>query len=215
MYMSKLCLNPVAMAGAGIYDTHRALWKVFGRDPDQGRDFLYRTLEGWNVLAVSAEPPLESPLLRKKEVKPYDPKLRVGERVLLSLRVNPVRKRRDEQGRQVRVDVVQNERRRLLAEGALPEALPNRVELAEGVGLEWLARRQESLGLELDEGTFMAESYAREEFRKPDGRPVVLGRLDLRVFARVTDPEQLREALFRGVGCAKGFGFGLPLVRRA
>lgn len=214
MYMSKLSFDPVRITRQGVYDAHQALWTVFSDDPDRRRDFLYRQMDERTFLTVSDREPLRRDLLSRCEVKRYEPRLKEGERVYFSLRFNPVVKRRDAQRRQVRVDLVQDRRRRLAAEGVLPDALPPWHALAESAAGEWLANRRETLGLEV--GDVLVEAYCTEKFAKRRGeRPVSLARIDAGGFARVTDAARLTESLRNGVGCAKGFGFGLLLVRRA
>lgn len=217
MYMSRLEFDRAALARRSLYEAHRALWDVFSDGPDRKRDFLYRELDPGVFLTVSRrEPPAAWNGLNRLDVKPYAPRLRAGERVLFSLRANPVRKTRDEAGRQVRHDIVQDLRTRLMAGGALKEDLPPRLDLAERAAADWLAARGESLGLAPEKGTVLVEAYENQRFRKTrDGREVVVSMLDMRGFAAVADPEALRRALFEGVGPAKAYGCGLLLVRRA
>ena len=216
MYMSKLVFDRVALARRGVYEAHQALWEVFSDGPKRKRDFLYRETDPGVFLTVSSREPGPRPQLVAVDTKPYAPRLRAGERVLFSLRVNPVRKTRDEHGRQVRHDIVQDVRKRLMAEGAVGKALPTRLELAERTAGAWLAARRDALGLEVDADTLMVEAYDNQRFRKERGGPmVVVSTLDLRGFATVADPEALRGALFKGIGPAKAFGCGLLLVRRA
>lgn len=214
MYMSRITLDARRLARNQVYEAHQALWKLFSDNPDRQRDFLYRSLDATTFLTVSAREPEQLDFVRRLDIKPYAPKLATGDRVLFSLRFNPVVKRR-QNNRQIRVDMVQDERKRLLNQGLPGRKLPTRAEIAQGVAREWLAKRQKSLGLRL-ENVIMAESYDQQRFSKKDnaGR-VVLSRIDARGFAKVSDPDALCHALFSGVGCAKGFGFGLLLVRRA
>ena len=216
MYMSKLVFDRVHLARRSVYEAHQALWDVFSDGPERERDFLYRETDPGVFLAVSAREPGPRPQLASADTKPYDPRLRAGERVLFSLRVNPVRKTRDERGRQVRHDIVQDLRKRLMAEGTPQQRLPTRLELAERTAGHWLAARRAALGLEIDSEALMVEAYDNRRFRKAKGgAEVVVTTLDLRGFATVADPEALRTALFEGVGPAKAFGCGLLLVRRA
>lgn len=216
MYMCKLVFDRYALARRGVYEAHQALWDVFSDGPDRTRDFLYREMEPGTFLAVSSREPAPRPELMRSQIKSYAPRLRAGERVLFSLRVNPVRKTRDERGKQVRHDIVQDLRKRLLADGTPGEELPPRLDLAEQAAQGWLAARGERLGLAPEDATLMAEAYDNQRFRKArGGRQVVVSTLDLRGFATVTDPDALRTALFAGIGPAKAYGCGLLLVRRA
>ncbi len=215
MYISKLVFDRTALARRGMYEAHQALWDVFSDSPDRKRDFLYRQMDQGAFLAVSRREPAPGPDLSQRDVQPYTPALRTGERVLFSLRVNPVRKTRDDKGRQVRHDVVQDLRKRLMADGTPEHKLPTRLELAEQAATSWLEARQGALGLALEAGSLMAEAYENRRFRKARGGPeVVVSSLDLRGFAHVTDPEALGQALFDGIGPAKAYGCGLLLVRR-
>lgn len=227
MYMSRIVFDPQALISHHLYDEHQALWKVFSDGPDRERDFLFRRIDADDVkrragtagaayLAVSERPPDKSELTKRLEVKEYAPRLGVGERIYFSLRVNPVRKVRDESGRQVRHDIVQDLRRRKEADGTPKDKLPPRLVLAEDAAKEWLEKRRESLGFELEGDSLMVERYARDQFRKSRGRSIVtVAALDMCGFATVTDSEALTKALYEGVGPAKAFGCGLLLVRRA
>lgn len=219
MFMSKIILDPVQMKLAGVYEEHRALWKIFSDSPDRERDFIYRKMDQAGFLAVSSREPVETSFLRNLQVKEYNPQLEAGERLHFSLRFNPIVKRRDENGRQQRIDLVQDRRIKLKEQGASGSERLKRLEIAEEVGVEWLMKRSEALGFELEQGEnwsgLIVESYSQERFQKRKGRKVVLSCMDVRGFATVTDPEKLKQALFNGVGCAKGFGFGMLLVRRA
>lgn len=213
MYMSKIELDIAKSSRLGVYEAHQALWKLFSDSPDRERDFLYRRLDTASFLTVSVRKPEREEFVRRMDVKEYYPRLSAGDRVMFSLRFNPVVKRRNEHGRQVRVDLVQDERKRLMNGQA---ELPPRPVIAEGVAEEWLGKRQRNLGLSLEPGSLMVESYDQARFARHGGRrPVVLSRIDARGFASVTDVAQLEGALFNGVGCAKGFGFGLLLIRWA
>lgn len=221
MYISKIEFDAHAVAqhglygrhGTGLYAGHRELWALFSDIPDRKRDFLYRQNGPTSFLTVSAREPADKPFVRRLVVKPYQVHLRAGEHIAFSLRINPVIKRRNEQGRQLRVDLVQNERLRLLQEGATPATLPRRTILAQNILPGWLARHD--IGLDVEPAALLVESYGQRRFRHPtSGQPVTLACLDVQGRAKVRDPEVLLRTLYKGVGCAKGFGFGLLLVRR-
>lgn len=200
--------------GAGLYAGHQELWALFSDSPDRQRDFLYRQNGPTSFLTVSAREPADRPFVRRLVVKPYRVRLAAGERVAFSLRLNPVIKRRDGRGRQVRVDLVQNERWRLRHEGVASADMPRRTALAQNILPGWLARHD--TGLDVEPSTLLVESYGQGRFRHPSsGQLVTLACLDVQGRGEVRNPETLVQALYKGVGCAKGFGFGLLLVRRA
>ncbi len=51
-------------------------------------------------------------------------------------------------------------------------------------------------------------------WQKHGAKSIKLSMLDLEGFLMVVDPKAFAEALYNGVGPAKGFGCGLLLVRR-
>lgn len=226
MYISKVEFDAVQLARAGLYKSgfyavHQWLWLLFADDPERRRDFIYRQMkpsqnDGRNApyfLVVSEREPEDSPFLRRLVVKPYAPQLSSGERVAFSLRCNPVITRQNALTRRhQQVDMVQDERRRRKLKGVPEEEMPRRTELAQEIAPEWLARH--NLGLEVDAESIQVEAYDQLRFICPKGGKITLARLDLLGTGTVRDPEALRHALYKGLGRAKGFGFGLLLVRR-
>jgi CRISPR system Cascade subunit CasE len=216
MYISRMNLDTHRAAHLGIYGEHQALWDLFADHHDRERDFIYRALENAQFISVSRRIPKDEKKLWNIQVKEYDPKLKTGDRVFFSLRINAVRKSRDEKGKQVRHDIVQDLRVQMLTDGFKEADLPGRTVLAHEAAIEWLRARREELGFEMEEEGLMVDSYQRHQVRKRGGsRPITLSILDLKGFARVIEPERARKTLMQGIGCAKGLGCGMMLVRRA
>lgn len=206
MYFSRLRLDPRAAVRRSVYDAHQALWRLFSDSPQRRRDFLYREIDPWTFVVVSARPPGQTEGLWGVEIKSYAPRLAVGDRLFVSLRANAVIKRG-----KARHDVVQQARTDYLSRGEEP---PPRAELAQSAGRDWLVARQEAMGLAFQAESIVADGYAPHRFRS-HGQKVSISTLDLSGFARVTDPGNALAALTHGVGPAKGFGCGLLLARRA
>ena len=101
---------------------------------------------------------------------------------------------------------------RLKREGTPETDLPRRTALAQEVAPEWLARHD--FGLDVDADSVQVEAYDQFRFVHPEGGKLTLARLDLRGTGTVRDAQALRQALYKGIGRARGFGFGLLLVRR-
>ncbi|MGE4504413.1 MAG: type I-E CRISPR-associated protein Cas6/Cse3/CasE [Desulfovibrionaceae bacterium] len=217
MFMTKATLNARALLLGGWrvpdddYAVHQALWLLFGDHADRKRDFLYRAIGPASFLVVSRREPEDATGAWTLDIKPYEPRLRAGERLHFALRANAVRKTRDAEGRQVRHDVVQDERERLRAAGGAQ--LPPRAVLAQEAGARWLLARQQSLGLLLEPGSLSAHGYEVRDFRRR-GKRVRFGVLDLKGMATVGDVDCLLGALMNGVGPSKGFGCGLLTVMR-
>ncbi|QJT08020.1 type I-E CRISPR-associated protein Cas6/Cse3/CasE [Oceanidesulfovibrio marinus] len=216
MYMSLMTMDCRTAVTCGVYDAHQALWRAFGDHPDRTRDFIYRQTGESEFLAVSARQPDDADGVWSIRTKEYEPKLHAGDRLYFALRVNPVRKTRDANGRQIRHDVVQDARKKLEEQGVSQNEWPTRTALAQQTGFEWLAARQERLGLEVEEHGFLVDGYTRESFVKSKaGRRVYVTVLDMKGFAIVTDPDLLLHALMHGIGPAKAYGCGLLTVKRA
>jgi CRISPR system Cascade subunit CasE len=211
MFLSKLELRAKEAIFKDVYDAHQALWGLFGDRPDRARDFLFREIDPMTFLCLSAREPVDGRSVWRMAVKPYAPRLAVGDRLYVSLRANAVVKRKGPDGRQQRFDVVQDARKRFRAEGG---ELPPRAVLAQEQGKKWLLARQEAMGLCFEEQSLVAESYMVRRYWR-GGREASFGTLDFAGFASVCDADKALAALCKGIGPAKGFGCGLLLARRA
>jgi CRISPR system Cascade subunit CasE len=211
MFLSKLILRSKEAIFKNVYDAHQALWDLFGDRPDRERDFLFREIDPVTYLALSAREPVDAKGVWRLAVKPYAPKLAVGDRLYVSLRANAVVKRKGPDGRQDRFDVVQDARTRFKERG---EPAPSRAELAQKHGAQWLLARQDALGLCFEAQSLVVESYMVRRYWR-GGHEARFGTLDFAGFAEVFDADKAFGALCKGVGPAKGFGCGLLLARRA
>jgi len=210
MFMSRLRIDPRRTRPGDLYDSHQALWRLFGDHADRERDFLYRELDPLDFLTVSRRAPADADDMWGIHVKEYAPKLREGDVLRFSLRANAVIKRKSPEGRQVRYDVVQDARMRFREVGKEP---PPRAVLAQEAGSAWLMKRQETLGLAFEPTSLIVEGYGQHKLRRK-GPQAKVATLDFSGRAQVVSPEKALQALFSGIGPAKGFGCGLLLVRR-
>lgn len=226
MYFSKAELRPDAAArdlaplalGDG-YAAHQLIWRLFADDSDRRRDFLYRAETERQrpvFYIVSARPPEDRDGLWAVQTKPYAPRLATGQALAFRLRANPVRARREaKDGPLRRHDVVMDLKTRMRA--ADPSApLPALPALVQEAGYRWLAERGAKHGFRVDEGALRVDGYRQHRLYKGRQRErIQLSTLDFDGVLTVTDPTALVEALYQGLGPAKGFGCGLLLVRRA
>lgn len=229
MYMSRASLKPEAAANKEFwklamdlgdnYRIHRAIWSLFAKDPDKKRDFLYRQDEkdGFpSFYIVSEYAPENSSDLWSIESKKYTPSLFPGQKLVFSLRANPIVTRWDENGKHQRHDVVMDAKTRMKKED-IPENKRLQVtEIVQKVGVEWLKKKGETNGFEVSEGQVVATGYCCNRFYKPKGKHSVnISTIDFSGILTVTNTEALTDALYRGIGPAKSFGCGLMLVRSA
>jgi len=203
-------------AGAAPGKLHDLVWTLFGDSGERDRDFVFRVDQEAGRPTVMAYAPRRphagAERLWRVDAKPFQPRLYPGDRLRFTLRVNPV-KQRDGQ----RIDAVYDtfNRERIAAEAAGRPA-PDRLEVAQRVGADWLGRRAGRLGLRFDADTIQAESYATERVATGDRRrPFTLSVLDLTGEAEVTDPQAVAKALPAGVGKGRAYGCGMMLIARA
>jgi CRISPR system Cascade subunit CasE len=217
MHLSRLVLNPddprVRKDLASLYELHRTLANVFpgkraeNEGPNESRALLHGLLFRLEppsasspvVLVQSVTVPDWSVLPRSYVLRVNGPKevrlaLREGQHLRFRLVANPVRR--------VRVAGKENRRRLPLVFDRHPEK--------DGY-LDWLGRQAKEAGfvvLDVEDAPF------RLAPKQHLGRQVSKSRLPhfgvrFEGVLRVTAPAKLVEAVRRGIGPAKAFGFGL------
>ena len=226
MYMSRIRLQSDASENkdfwqslGNTYQIHRLLWSLFADDPQRSRDFLYRQEKSENLptfYCVAERIPEDMGDVWQIESKHYEPALHVDQRLSFSLCANPIRTKRDENKKQHRHDVVMNAKNQLKQEGVPRGGWPSEAEIVQEQGFEWLARKGEQYGFAVGENEVRADGYRQERFYKAKGKHHVnISTIDFTGLLTVTDPERFKDALYGGIGPAKGFGCGLLMVRRA
>lgn len=192
---------------------HRQMWSFFEGDPDQERDFLYRRMSERGVpeyMLVSPQRPQPNDTQWEVETKPYNPDLRRGDRLFFSLYFNSAVRSGGS-----RHDVVMHRKHQLKDEGIPREEWPPQNQLVQEEGTDWLKRREEHGGYNLDEDSVLVLSHDRESFKKGNSdRTVVLATMEAQGELTVDDPDSFRSILFEGIGPGKAYGCGLMLVER-
>ena len=223
MYMSKAKLLPPIVSDKSFtnmgssYNIHRLVWSLFSKEYDNERSFLYRqesdgTLPTFYIVSES-EPENESEVW-DINVKSYNPALRPGQELSFSLRANPIVSKRDEKGKQHRHDVVMDEKFSMKKESSDKDNRPHVSEIVQRKGVEWLQKKADKSGFSIDEEQVRADSYRNHRFYKPNGKHnISFNTIDFTGVLTVTNPTLFKQALFEGIGPAKGFGCGLLLVR--
>ena len=198
--------------GERVSAGHRLVWSLFAGDPGRKRDFLWRAEDEGRFMLLSPDPPMEAHPLLEVESKPYEPCLSAGDRLHFVLRANPVISRSAGPGqRGKRHDVVMDVLH-AIPPGARAEA---RFEAMQQAGAAWLAKQGGAHGFELATPPVM-DGYERLRLPRPGkAPPAILGVMDFAGTIRLTDPVAFLTAQANGFGRARGFGFGLMLIRRA
>jgi len=199
------------------YRFHALVWDLFGEDPDQERDFLYRVDSSQKLptfLVVSEREPVNRYDVWDIVTKPYDPLLYTGQRLSFVLRANPVIKKRDEQKKQHRHDVVMEVKSQLEKEGIAPLHRPPEPEIVQEAGYVWLSSRADLCGFQVTRHEVICDGYMQNRFKKPKGNhDVRFSTIEFTGLLTVTNPDALISTLFSGIGPEKGFGCGLLLVK--
>ncbi|EFH10698.1 type I-E CRISPR-associated protein Cas6/Cse3/CasE [Teichococcus cervicalis] len=206
--------------GERVAAGHRLVWSLFAGDPAQKRDFLWREEGDGRFMLLSPSRPLDPHPLMEVESQPYTPNLAAGDRLHFVLRANPVISRSEAPGqRGKRHDVVMDA---LYAtpRGARAEA---RFAALQQAGSAWLIKQGQAHGFELAAEP-VVDGYERLRLPRPNPEPgkdkpppppAIFGVMDFAGTLRVTDPACFLAAQAKGFGRARGFGFGLMLIRRA
>jgi len=196
------------------YQIHKLVWNLFANQPDQPRDFLYRheSVSGWPTFyTVSEREPQDPSGMWDVVPKEYRPKLERGQRLGFTLCANPIRSRRDVDGRQHRHDVIMDAKR-VQKERGESIVLPD---IVQEHGSCWLVDRAEANGFIVQQEHLRVDSYSQHKFFKGKRhQPISFSTVDINGILTVADPELFAKCLFTGIGPAKGFGCGLLLVRR-
>lgn len=224
MYMSRARLLPSAVSNKTLwnnmgssYNIHRLVWSLLSKGDEDTRDFLYRyesegTLPTFYIVS-EREPEVEDDMW-DANVKSYDPLIKAGQKLSFSLRANPIVSKRDEKGKQHRHDVVMDEKFKIKNEASRTDIDISIEEIVQNKGVEWLQKKAELNGFSIKSGQVRADAYRNQQFYKPNGKlKVSFSTIDYSGILTVTEPELFKQALFKGIGPAKGFGCGLLLVR--
>ncbi len=227
MYFSRARLRPEAARqhkfqtlAQGGYAAHQLVWSLFTDHDERERDFLYRWEDGQQLpvlYTISEREPVDTNgFFVLDQAKVYEPKLSEGQRLVFSVRVNPIVSTRDENDRQQRHDVVMRKKKLLEAEGKWPDPNLSQQDLVYQEGLEWLKTRAEPNGFSFDKETLRIDGYRKHTFRKAKGgRPVTFVTMDFIGTLTVTDPTAFAQVLRDGLGPAKGYGCGMMMIRPA
>jgi CRISPR system Cascade subunit CasE len=214
MFLSRITLLPDAANSPAFWETfrdayaaHQEVWRWAGAGPDAERDFLYRIDEvdagRPQVMVLGPRPVSAPPALWRAQSKPWQPRLQPGQQLGFTLRANAVVR----QGHH-RHDVVMHARKTVIA-GA-DEGSDTRAALTQQAGEAWFRGQGEPRGFTAGPVVVAGHHVAEVGARR---RAIRLGILDLEGTLRVDDPAKFLNAVVQGFGPAKGFGYGLMLLR--
>ncbi|WP_440950730.1 type I-E CRISPR-associated protein Cas6/Cse3/CasE [Methanosphaerula subterraneus] len=231
MFFSRIRLRPEATESRdfweqldqGTYPTHEMIWRFFADDYERKRDFIFRydVMKGLpGFLCVSSREPVGfSGVWEIDEPKLYAPKIHEGQRFSFMLRANPVKKRSVNDGpekkeRIIRHDVVMDAKVRMDYKNLPVNERPEVQEIVHQAGTTWLAEKGAMHGFAIDAEEIHTDAYQTHSFWKPSAqRPISFSTIDFSGILTVTHPEKFTNALFYGIGPAKGFGCGMMMIK--
>ena len=213
---------------------HRLLWTVFSDGADRKRDFLWRAEPNGRFFALSQRRPAKHGLFEEPEVKPFEPALSVGDRLVFLLRANAVTQRpKDSNDRSAngrvrsrKVDVAMHLLKDVPRRSAdLPakersERAKKRHDIAAEAARAWFERQGVDNGFLVNPEKpdhFILDHYSTVTLPSHRGkrkREPRFGVFDLKGEIEVADPDAFLMKMVNGFGRAKAYGCGLMMIRR-
>ena len=191
---------------------HHLVWSLFADSPDRRRDFLWREAKQGTLMLLSARKPVDRHnLFRIDEPKVFTPMLNKGDRLVFSLRANPVVRRRDCKGRSAKHDVVIDALRHHRS-GCRAK---HRLQMVREQGFAWLASQGKRAGFSVEQENVNIDGYQQHQVERKGAARMLFSTLDMEGVLSVCDPSLFVAAVLRGFGSAKAYGCGLMLIRRA
>ncbi len=203
-------------AGDRAAASHHWIWSLFADGPDRRRDFLWRedlasaAGLGGVYYTLSTRLPCDDHGLFRIESQPFDPTLKVGDRLRFSLRASPAVSVRP----QVNHGGKPHDPVALALAKLVPEdRIRDRQVVIQTTGQEWLARQGAQAGFALTQDLTVRDGW--RVLPRSGSRPIRFGILDLEGHIEMTNPDRFLHALASGFGKARAFGCGLMMIRRA
>ncbi len=218
LYLSRLTLNQrnaqVRMELVRPYEMHRTLSRAFPpdtfnktRNDDDAAGVLFRvdesprdhrifalvqskTAPDWSFLAGKHDARGHAYLLQPAEFKSFEPKLAAGQMLAFRLRANPTKR---------------------LGKGAGDDH-HKRVGIYDEDGqLKWLHNKAKNGGFRVERVMTSRDEQIEDKIHHNDNQTHDLKLLSVQFdgILQVADAIRTRETIERGIGSAKGFGFGL------
>lgn len=201
MYLSKVIITGKACRNP--YEIHRTLWRMFSKDVNAGRDFLFRVEklghQQVELLMQSMRHPLsQSPNACILASRDYPLELPMGQRVRFLLIANPVKTINDEKGRKNTKGEVKKCRVPLIDESEQRLWMERKLDVSARLEALIIANR--------------LPLYFRKSKANMAGKIQPVG---FQGILQVAKPTILKEKIINGIGPAKAFGCGLLSLARA
>lgn len=214
--MAPLLLGNTKDPGSVRQAEHHLMWSLFASDPDRDRDFLWRQTDSGVFFLLSRDIPEDRhAIFDVSEPKMFRPGLSAGDRLIFSLRANPVVRRSTKgNGSETKKhDVVMD------AIFRIPSGTRAlyRYEAVIKQGQAWLRRQGDENGFAFDDDEVKVDHYQQYRIGRKGGRkyrPISFSSVDFEGILTVSNPDAFLKKLVSGFGGGKAFGCGLMLIRR-
>ncbi len=194
---------PPGMGESNENEEGRILWRLDRRVEEPQALWLYIVSPEKPDLTHVVEQagwPVHDRLWETKDYTPLLDRIENGQRWEFRLKANPVRKVREDKGRN--------------SNGRVVGTIQGHVTVDQQI--DWLASRAEAHGFALplddDNGPMVVVSQRNRETFKRGSNEVTLSTAVYNGVLTVTDADRMRATLCQGIGRAKGFGCGLLTV---
>lgn len=212
MYFTKMTLKKEAIRSRScshllnIYRRHQLTYRVFCKDADDTRRFVYRFDLHSNpptMWVVSEDLPNgNADELWHVESKAYRPDIRSGDMFEFKLKANPTHKTPDGKRHSIITHANKNNR----------DDYESKAELIQDVGEGWITRKGYSHGFKVL--SVQVGSHRRETWSDKSNRLATINTLDYNGYLVVEDVGKFQNVLFRGIGRSRAFGCGMVMVKR-
>jgi len=205
IYLTKIELDAETVARKRFFDVyhwHKAVWELFPGRPDAERDFLFRLDQkqvGYRLLVLSQDEPRNPEWCDSKNfaVKNIPSSFLAQKHYLFDLRANPTRKIK-----------------KVKEDGSFTDNGKRIVLTKLDDQIAWIKRKAKSSGFSVvEDPKLVIEPAQNYGFIKDKKSPGLHVGVRFKGTLEVTDHALFAESFRKGIGSAKGFGFGMLLLQ--
>jgi CRISPR system Cascade subunit CasE len=197
------------MVSPGNYEFHQEVWGFFPGYQRGDRRFIYRVEPGC-IYSISEDQPLDTTgKWLVSTTTPYNPQVYKGLVLEFLVRANLTSKKGS--GKHgIIMDYVHSLRQSGKSQSEWPTAEDIRLKACSA----WFSRNVDRLGFSVN--NFQIDQQRDVQFLNQRTQDIMKHQvLDIRGVLTVVDPEKCLYSLFKGIGSARGFGYGMVLVKAA
>jgi CRISPR system Cascade subunit CasE len=190
MYLSKITIDTSSLLAArerNIYKQHQFVMSAFPDNLSDKDDILHYTQDHIILVQSNLEPnwteaATHHPYILNAQVKTFSPVFTKGQKIRFKILTNPT--------------MTKNGKPRFITE--------------EKQQVEWMFRKAEQNGFEIDGVSVVRSAWYKAKDKRQNN--IVIGGATFTGVLSVCDITKIHEAIRKGIGRAKRFGFGMLMV---